>query len=105
MRRIPQGFIWLSSVSRFSASSPGTPSSWSTSSNLWHRSARSTYVPVFEVDTDDPARVSARIEPYFWDPVTAVLDEEDRACAMGRLTAFRSVRTIISSRMVRCLRG
>ena len=50
---------------------------------------------MFEVDTDDPARVSARIEPYFWDPVTAVLDEEDRACAMGRLTAFRSVRTII----------
>jgi DNA-binding beta-propeller fold protein YncE len=41
--------------------------------------ARSTFVPVFEVDTDDPAEVSARIEPYFWDPVTVVLDEEDRA--------------------------
>jgi len=40
--------------------------------------ARSTYIPVFEVDTDDPAEVSARIEPYFWDPVTVVLDEEDR---------------------------
>ena len=41
--------------------------------------ARSTYVPVFEVDTDDPTEVSARIEPYFWDPVTVVIDEEDRA--------------------------
>ena len=43
------------------------------------RAARSTYVPVFEVDTDDPREISARIEPYFWDPVTVVLDEEDRA--------------------------
>jgi DNA-binding beta-propeller fold protein YncE len=41
-------------------------------------SARSTFVPVFEVDTDDPSEVSARIEPYFWDPVTVVLDEQDR---------------------------
>ena len=41
--------------------------------------ARATFVPVFEVDTDDPAEVSARIEPYFWDPVAVVLDDEDRA--------------------------
>jgi DNA-binding beta-propeller fold protein YncE len=41
--------------------------------------ARSKFVPVFEVDTDDPSEVSARIEPYFWDPVTVVLDGEDRA--------------------------
>ena len=31
--------------------------------------ARSSYVPVFEVDTDDINEESARIEPYFWDPV------------------------------------
>ena len=41
--------------------------------------ARSRFVPVFEVDTDDPREVSARIEPYFWDPVTVVVDDEDRA--------------------------
>ena len=41
--------------------------------------ARAKFVPVFEVDTNDPAEVSARIEPYFWDPVTVVLDDEDRA--------------------------
>ena len=41
--------------------------------------ARSTYVPVFNLDTDDLNEVSARIEPYFWDPVAVVLDEEDRA--------------------------
>ena len=41
--------------------------------------ARSTFVPVFEVDTDDPNEVSARIEPYFWDPVTVVLDQADNA--------------------------
>ena len=42
------------------------------------KAARSTYVPVFEVDTDDPSEISARIEPYFWDPVTVVIDDEDR---------------------------
>lgn len=41
--------------------------------------ARSKFVPVFDVDTKDPNEVSARIEPYFWDPVTVVLDDEDRA--------------------------
>ena len=41
--------------------------------------ARSTYVPVFDVDTDDVNEVSARIEPYLWDPVAVVLDDEDRA--------------------------
>ena len=40
--------------------------------------ARASYVPVYEVDTDDPNEVSARIEPYFWDPVNVVLDEKDR---------------------------
>ena len=41
--------------------------------------ARAKFEPVFEVDTDDPHEVSARIEPYFWDPVTVVVDDEDRA--------------------------
>ena len=41
--------------------------------------ARASYVPVFEVDTDDEHEVSARIEPYFWDPVDVVVDDEDRA--------------------------
>lgn len=41
--------------------------------------ARASYVPVYELDTDDPNEVSARIEPYFWDPVTVVVDDKDRA--------------------------
>ena len=41
--------------------------------------ARSSFVPIFEVDTDDPSEVSARTEPYFWDPVTVVVDDDDRA--------------------------
>ena len=40
--------------------------------------ARESYVPVFEVDTDDPNEVSARIEPYFWDPSSVTLDEDER---------------------------
>ena len=43
------------------------------------KEARSSFVPVFEVDTDDPSEVSARTEPYFWDPVTVVVDDDDRA--------------------------
>ena len=38
--------------------------------------ARSSYVPVFEVDTDDINEESARIEPYFWDPVAVAVDDE-----------------------------
>ena len=41
--------------------------------------ARSSFVPIYEVDTDDPSEVSARTEPYFWDPVTVVVDDDDRA--------------------------
>ena len=41
--------------------------------------ARSTYVPIFDVDTDDVNEASARIEPYFWDPVAVTLDDDDRA--------------------------
>ncbi|MDH3601376.1 MAG: NHL repeat-containing protein [Candidatus Tectomicrobia bacterium] len=40
--------------------------------------ARSKFVPNFAVDTDDINEESARIEPYFWDPVDVVLDDEDR---------------------------
>ena len=40
--------------------------------------ARSFYVPVFEVDTDDINEESARIEPYFWDPVAVAMDDEGR---------------------------
>ena len=40
--------------------------------------ARSKFVPVFEVDTDDPNEVSARIEPYFWDPIRVALDDHER---------------------------
>ena len=40
--------------------------------------ARSRFVPVFETDTDDPGEVSARIEPYFWDPVRVALDAQER---------------------------
>ena len=40
--------------------------------------ARSSYVPVFEVDTDDINEESARIEPYFWDPVAVAVDEQGR---------------------------
>lgn len=41
--------------------------------------ARESYVPVYDVDTDDKSETSARIEPYFWDPVTVAIDDKDRA--------------------------
>ena len=40
--------------------------------------ARSKFVPVFGVDTNDPSETSARIEPYFWDPVRVALDDQER---------------------------
>ena len=40
--------------------------------------ARSRFVPVFEVDTQDITEESARIEPYFWDPVSLALDKDNR---------------------------
>ena len=42
------------------------------------RSARESYVPVYEPDTGDPSEISARMEPYLWDPVSVELDEEGR---------------------------
>ena len=58
-----------------------TLSPWATEyleSNADELRARSSYVPVYDVDSDDPGEVSARIEPYFWDPVTVVLDDQER---------------------------
>ena len=40
--------------------------------------ARSVYEPYFEVDTEDKNEIAARIEPYFWDPVSVVVDNDDR---------------------------
>ena len=42
------------------------------------RKARESFVPVYDADTMDPSEVSARMEPYFWDPVAVELDEEGR---------------------------
>ena len=42
------------------------------------KKARETFVPYFEVDTDDPHEISARLEPYFWDPCNVLLDDNDR---------------------------
>ena len=44
--------------------------------------ARSTFVPIFDVDTDDSHEVSARTEPYFWDPVSLDLDKDNRLYAL-----------------------
>lgn len=40
--------------------------------------ARSTFVPEIEVDTDDVHERSARIESYFWDPVSVMFDQKGR---------------------------
>ncbi|MEC7835862.1 MAG: NHL repeat-containing protein [Chloroflexota bacterium] len=40
--------------------------------------ARSSYVPVFDTDTEDVREISARIEPYFWDPCSIMVDEAGR---------------------------
>ena len=40
--------------------------------------ARSRFVPEFAVDVSDEHEVSARVEPYFWDPVTVEIDDQDR---------------------------
>ena len=42
------------------------------------RNARESYVPVYQPDTGDPSEISARMEPYLWDPVSVELDEEGR---------------------------
>ena len=40
--------------------------------------ARSSYVPVYDTDTSDVREVSARIEPFFWDPCAVMLDQNKR---------------------------
>ena len=42
------------------------------------RNARESYVPVYQPDTGDPSEISARMEPYLWDPVSVELDDEGR---------------------------
>ena len=39
---------------------------------------RESYVPVYDRDTEDPSEISARMEPYLWDPVSVQLDEDGR---------------------------
>ncbi len=40
--------------------------------------ARSRFIPEFDVDVADEHEVSARVEPYFWDPVTVEIDDQGR---------------------------
>lgn len=42
------------------------------------RKARESFVPVYEPDTDDPHEISARMEPYLWDPAAVELDDDGR---------------------------
>ena len=42
------------------------------------RNARESFVPVYEPDTEDPSEISARMEPYLWDPVSVEIDEDGR---------------------------
>lgn len=58
-----------------------TLSPWATeylAANEDERRARESFVPVIDVDTDDPHEVSARIESYFWDPVAVEVDVKGR---------------------------
>ena len=41
--------------------------------NADEKAARSTFDPYPELDVDDPHEVSARTEPYFWDPVSLTM--------------------------------
>ena len=49
------------------------------------KSARESFVPIYEADTDDPSEISARMEPYFWDPVSVQLDADGRAYVLESL--------------------
>ena len=46
--------------------------------NADEKEARSTFDPYPELDVDDPHEVSARTEPYFWDPVSIALYDDTR---------------------------
>ena len=76
----------------------GTLSPWAQEyleANADELRARSTSVPVFDVDTDDSHETSARIEPYFWDPVAVALDQQERLYVLEtgrhRFQAYRKV--------------
>ena len=42
------------------------------------RAARESFVPVYDPDTDDQHEISARMEPYLWDPVAVELGEDGK---------------------------
>ena len=48
--------------------------------------ARKSFEPCVNVDVDDPHEISARVEPYFWDPVAVEID------AGGRLYVLETCR-------------
>lgn len=59
----------------------GTLSPWAQeylAANADEYTARQKFVPTFQVDVDDPHEESARVEPYFWDPVSLTVDREGR---------------------------
>jgi DNA-binding beta-propeller fold protein YncE len=46
--------------------------------NADEKEARSSFDPYPELDVTDPHEVSARTEPYFWDPVSVVMYDETK---------------------------
>ncbi|MBT4074196.1 MAG: hypothetical protein HOE75_10975 [Chloroflexi bacterium] len=46
--------------------------------NADEKEARSSFDPYPELDVEDPHEVSARTEPYFWDPVSLALFDDTR---------------------------
>lgn len=46
--------------------------------NADEKEARSTFDPYPELDVEDPHEVSARTEPYFWDPVSVAMFDDTR---------------------------
>lgn len=46
------------------------------------KKARESFVPIYDVDTDDPHEISARIESFFWDPCAVILDDAGRVYAL-----------------------
>ena len=58
----------------------GELSPWATEyidANADEKAARATFDPYPELDVDDPHEVSARTEPYFWDPVSVTMHGEN----------------------------
>ncbi len=51
--------------------------------------ARDVFLPVYDVDTNDPFEISARIEPYFWDPCAVTLDKQGSVYVVDRRHRFQ----------------